>query len=136
MPTAVSRRRRQGRAGRCCSLLSDWTKTMLLTALIRAAARMVAQMSATCEFFTVITSKDDCASRETRPGVGLRSSPMATSKSIPVKTPASSEGRSARRRPFCRTAMAKSPSKVPGTLPRPPKIDVPPSTTAVIAASS
>ena len=82
------------------SLLSDWIKKRLLKALIKAAARMVTQMSATCEFFTVIISKDVWACRAVRPGVGFRSSPMATSKSVPVKTPASSEGRSARRRPF------------------------------------
>ena len=32
--------------------------------------------------------------------------------------------------------MASRPSKVPPMLPRPPKIDVPPRTTAVIAKSS
>ena len=32
--------------------------------------------------------------------------------------------------------MANSPSTVPSTVPRPPKIDAPPNTTAVIAISS
>ncbi len=40
------------------------------------------------------------------------------------------------RSPFCRITIAKSPSTVPSTVPRPPKIDAPPSTTAVIAISS
>ena len=39
-------------------------------------------------------------------------------------------------RPFFRTAIAATPSSVPCTLPVPPKILVPPSTTAVIAKSS
>src|SRR5207249_1575247 len=62
--------------------------------------------------------------------------PSAARSSAAVITPASSAGRSARRRPFCRTASVASPSSVPPTLPRPPKIDVPPRTTAVMAISS
>ena len=61
---------------------------------------------------------------------------MVINSNKPVKSPANSAGRSAMRRPFCNTAIAKRPRMVPGTLPRPPKIDVPPSTTAVIASNS
>src|SRR5206468_9642014 len=54
----------------------------------------------------------------------------------PTRIPASSTGRSARRRPFCSTAIASTPSAVPWMLPTPPEIDVPPSTTAAMAMSS
>src|SRR6185503_7493515 len=65
-----------------------------------------------------------------------RFAPSAARSRTAVTTPASSAGRSARRRPFWRTASAARPSSVPPTVPRPPKIDVPPRTTAVIAISS
>ena len=60
---------------------------------------------------------------------------VATS-STPVRIPDSSAGCPLSRRPFCSSTMLNSPSTVPSTVPRPPKIDAPPSTTAVIAISS
>ena len=72
------RRRAVGVAGAAagsCRSVSDWTRTTLLTALIRAAARMAAQITATCEFFTVITSEDDEASRRSAARRGLTVEP-------------------------------------------------------------
>jgi hypothetical protein len=61
---------------------------------------------------------------------------MVASSSVPVSTPASSDGSAASCSPLRSTAMANSPSAVPHRVPRPPNTDVPPSTTAVIASSS
>jgi hypothetical protein len=47
-----------------------------------------------------------------------------------------SEGSAARCSPFCNTERAKRPTSVPQRLPHPPKMDVPPRTTAVIASNS
>ena len=65
-----------------------------------------------------------------------RSNKMGASNSAPVSIPASSAGCALKRKPFCRMTMANSPNTVPNTVPRPPKIDAPPSTTAVIAINS
>ena len=65
-----------------------------------------------------------------------RSSAIVARSSPPVSTPASSDGSAASCRPLRSTEMAKSPSSVPQSVPRPPKTDVPPSTTAVMASSS
>ena len=56
--------------------------------------------------------------------------------SVPVSTPASSDGSAASWSPLRRMEMANRPSSVPQSVPRPPNTDVPPSTTAVIASSS
>ena len=66
----------------------------------------------------------------------------ASSRSAPVSMPAISSaalssitaGRQAR--PFLSTAMAATPSSVPCTEPVPPKMLVPPRTTAVMANNS
>ena len=61
---------------------------------------------------------------------------MATKSRPPVAMPAHSGGRKADRSPVFSTATAVSPSSVPATVPRPPKMLVPPKTTAVMADSS
>ena len=60
--------------------------------------------------------------------VRISTAPMSTT--VPsLFTPASE-------RPFFSAWIRVSPSRVPTMVPRPPKIEVPPSTTAVIASSS
>ena len=61
---------------------------------------------------------------------------MVAMRTAPVRTPAISEGSAARRNPFCKIEMEKRPKSVPHIVPRPPNTDVPPKTTAVMAASS
>ncbi len=64
----------------------------------------------------------------------------ANSNNAPVRMPESSREKELmlriRERPLDSTATAAMPSSVPWTEPIPPKMLVPPSTTAVIAASS
>ena len=60
----------------------------------------------------------------------------ASSNNAPVSSPAISRGILAWTNPFVSTAIAATPSKVPWIVPTPPKILVPPSTTAVIASNS
>src|SRR5207244_153699 len=57
-------------------------------------------------------------------------------RSTPLKIPTISSPISASGNPVRSTVITINPSSVPSKLPRPPKIDVPPSTTAVIASSS
>ncbi len=56
---------------------------------------------------------------------------MIATSSTPVKTPVSSEGSAARCKPFCKMVRKNRPSSVPHSVPRPPKTEVPPKTTAV-----
>ena len=66
----------------------------------------------------------------------VRPSAIENISTAPVRTPVISDGSAASRSPFCNTEIENSPSSVPQTVPRPPNTDVPPSTTAVMAASS
>ncbi len=109
---------------------------------------MARQITATCEFFTSNSSEDGSTgvatpTREVDCEVPGRA--MATAAPIEPDRHQQQDagqhagqlgGSAASSIPFCRTAMANRPRSVPATLPRPPKIDVPPSTTAVIADSS
>ena len=65
-----------------------------------------------------------------------RSTHIVTTSNAPVRMPANSAGSAASLNPFCRITMANSPNAVPQSVPRPPKIEVPPRTTAVIAINS
>ena len=66
-----------------------------------------------------------------------RSMAIVATSSVPVSTPVSSDGSAARCSPFRSTDNAATArARVPHTVPRPPKTDVPPRTTAVIASSS
>ncbi len=89
---------------------------------------------ASWEFFmesaSSIVASRDCARPRRRP------SPIVNTNTTPVSTPVISEGSAARRSPFCSTEIANSPRTVPQIVPRPPNTEVPPSTTAVMAASS
>ena len=61
---------RRGLASRVLALERLDQDNSCLPALIRAAARMAPQITATCEFFTVMISEDDWACRAVRPGAG------------------------------------------------------------------
>ena len=134
-------------AGFCCDAAppvapvapwrSERTRSQLLPATMSAATKITALKVATCEFLTSSSSSAfarargrACARRD------RRSSMIVETKSAPVSIPASSAGCALSRRPFRKMTMANRPNTVPSTVPRPPKIDAPPSTTAAIAISS
>ena len=55
---------------------------------------------------------------------------------VPITTMVASPLTPVRARPFFRSWIKVKPSTVPAIVPMPPKIDVPPSTTAAITSSS
>ena len=104
---------------------------------INAAAKITMHSTPSCEFFISNSSEGLFAVNAGTDRLnGNRSKLAAASSSTPVSTPANSAGRSAICKPSCNTPMAVNPSRLPMMLPRPPKIDVPPNTTAVIANNS
>ncbi len=61
---------------------------------------------------------------------------MVAIRSSPVIIPENSAGSAESRNPVCKMTIENNPSSVPVMVPEPPKIDVPPRTTAAMAASS
>jgi hypothetical protein len=112
---------------------SECTSHALVPATMSEPATIVAHRTATWLFFT---SSSAYSAETTRLRVCSRSIAMVATSSIPVSTPASSEGSAARWRPSRSTDSEKRPSSVPPSVPRPPNTDVPPRTTAVMASSS
>ena len=112
---------------------SECTSQALVPATISDPARITAQRMASCEFLM-----GGVSSRLVDSGGDVRRRPSAidSTSTTPVSTPVSSDGSAASRRPFCSTEMENRPSIVPQTVPLPPKTEVPPRTTAVMAASS
>ena len=121
-------------AGAVSAGRSPRTSQMLVPATISDPPSTAQHRIASWEFFmesaSSIVTWLDCVRPRRRP------SPIVNINTTPVSTPVNSLGRAARRSPFCNTEIANSPSTVPHTVPRPPNTLVPPSTTAVMAASS
>ena len=110
------------------------TSQMFVPATISDPPTTAQHRIASWEFFISSASSIVASFRCARPR--RRPSPIVNTSTTPVSTPVISEGSAASRSPFCNTEIANSPSTVPQIVPRPPNTLVPPSTTAVIAASS
>ena len=115
---------------------SEFTRYQLLPATISALASITALRTATCELRTGVSVFGSEEGNEARVRRARVSASIVPTRTTPVRMPANSVGLPLRRRPFCRMTIANRPSSVPVTVPRPPKIEAPPSTTAVIAISS
>ena len=120
------------------SLWSDWTRKTLPAAMISAAGQDRRRRSRRLASSSRSSPPRSCwlangSAAGSRSGGRARSQPGASVRSR--RRPARPGGRPAAGRSEARRSRSR-PSSVPGMLPRPPKIDVPPSTTAVIAGSS
>ena len=95
----------------------DRTRYQLLAATISAANKMTMLITATCAFFmfnsSALAAAGWSAGTKAEPRASHRSNVIVASNRPPVKMPARVGGKSARRRPFCSTAMVKSPRSVP-----------------------
>ncbi len=115
-----------------CARSTLRTSHQLLPAMRAADARITPQSTASCELRMSSPVSPDFGGALAR-SARTRGAPIATISSAPVSTPASSAGSAASRSPFCSTTIVASPMMVPGMVPRPPVMAVPPSTTAVTA---